>query len=107
MPQIRRLRPPIALRNLTINSIGLMKVLCKDFAKETCTTPERKVEFGFFCQRVLTLSAEFPNAGYTDIIIEAPEPRKDVQCGDGTVKLTLSPFDPLGEIPVCNLIVCA
>jgi acetoacetate decarboxylase len=34
-------------------------------------------------------------------------PRDDVQCGDGMVKLTSSPYDPLGEVPVRELIVCA
>ena len=34
-------------------------------------------------------------------------PRSDVRCGAGTVSLTSSPYDPLGEIPVRELIVCA
>ena len=34
-------------------------------------------------------------------------PRPDVRCGAGTVSLTSSPYDPLGEVPVRELIVSA
>ena len=34
-------------------------------------------------------------------------PRADVRCGVGTVKLTSSPYDPLGELPVGELLCCA
>ena len=34
-------------------------------------------------------------------------PRPDVRCGAATVSLTSSPYDPLGEVPVRELIVCA
>ncbi len=34
-------------------------------------------------------------------------PRPDVRCGVGSVSLTSSPYDPLGEVPVRELIVCA
>ena len=33
-------------------------------------------------------------------------PRPDVRCGTGKVSLTSSPYDPLGEVPVRELIVC-
>lgn len=34
-------------------------------------------------------------------------PRPDVRFGDGTVTLTSSPFDPLGEVPVVEMVTCA
>ena len=34
-------------------------------------------------------------------------PRSDVRCGPGNVSLTSSPYDPLGEVPVRELVVCA
>ncbi len=34
-------------------------------------------------------------------------PRRDVRCGEGKVTLTSSPYDPLGEVPVGELIVSA
>lgn len=34
-------------------------------------------------------------------------PRRDVLFGDGTVTLTSSPFDPLGEAPVVEMVTCA
>ena len=34
-------------------------------------------------------------------------PRPDVLFGDGTVTLTSSPFDPLGEVPVVEMVTCA
>jgi acetoacetate decarboxylase len=34
-------------------------------------------------------------------------PRPEVQFGDGTVSLTSSPYDPLGEIPVEEIVTCA
>ena len=34
-------------------------------------------------------------------------PRPDVRSGAATVSLTSSPYDPLGEVPVRELIVCA
>lgn len=34
-------------------------------------------------------------------------PRPDVRFGDGRVTLTSSPFDPLGEVPVVEMVTCA
>ena len=34
-------------------------------------------------------------------------PRPDVQFGEGTAILTSSPFDPLGEVPVVEMVTCA
>jgi len=34
-------------------------------------------------------------------------PHADVLFGDGTVTLTSSPFDPLGEVPVVEMVTCA
>jgi len=34
-------------------------------------------------------------------------PRDDVRSGEGTLRLTSSPYDPVGEVPVGELVTCA
>ena len=34
-------------------------------------------------------------------------PRDDLRAGDGTISLTSSPYDPVGEIPVTEMVTCA
>ena len=34
-------------------------------------------------------------------------PRDDLRAGDGTLSLTSSPYDPVGEIPVTEMVTCA